>query len=350
MTTRFELLVERRTGIGGSDVAAIVGLDPWRTALDVYLEKTVIDTLPPRPTPLQEFGLELEPIIRRRFVKHSNRRVKRARLHRHADYTWMICHPDGLIQASRHPRWRMSPQHNPGVLECKTAGLRVFQRMKREGIPEHYILQMQHNLAVTGLLWGAFAVLQRETGEFFWVAVEADSALQAQLIELEREFWEKHVVARIPPPQVTEPRVALPPVEGEVMRRDDPEWAAAIARLREARELRESAETLEAAANERVQELMGQYGVAEGAGARVYWRLREGRVTFDRQALERVRPLDQFKVVSFLAAQGIAPSVIEDWLRREKPELDLSQFEKQGKPFAEFRFYELKSTPTGGRT
>ena len=75
MTERIEWLKARQTGIGGSDVAAILGLSKWKTPLDVYNDK-IADTPSEESNPSIEWGNRLEPVIRQKYSDVTGLSVK----------------------------------------------------------------------------------------------------------------------------------------------------------------------------------------------------------------------------------------------------------------------------------
>lgn len=341
---RRAFLDERRDGIGGSDVGAIVGVDLFgRTARDVYYEKIGSTPDAEASNPLLELGRLMEPVIVQLYRQRSGRRVGKAKLRRHKKYPYMLVHPDGIIRPSVPREQRQHPHEGAGLLECKAVHATVFARIVREGIPQSYLLQMQHGLMVCGLKWGAFAILDRVTGRFAMIEVEADADLQADLVTLEAAFWQR-VIDKTPPDE-TPVTIDLPPVDdGFLVKRDDVEWAQAVALLRESKELKATAAELEEQAKQRVKDTMQVKGVVEGAGMRVYWKDRAGRVSFDRKALEACQPLDPTKV-ALLLVQALADYPLAESLSQkigEEARFDLSQFEKQGKSYDEIRAYPLR--------
>jgi putative phage-type endonuclease len=74
--TRDEWLAARRTGIGGSDIAAILGLSPWRTPLDVYRDK--VDGAEQPETEAMRWGRLLEDVIAREYAVRAGVRIQRA--------------------------------------------------------------------------------------------------------------------------------------------------------------------------------------------------------------------------------------------------------------------------------
>lgn len=182
---RTDWLKRRQTGIGGSDVAAILGLSKWKTPLDVYNDK-IADTPIEDSNPSIEWGNRLEPVIRQKFSDVTGLSVTvPAQTFRHPEHSFMIANVDGLLP-------------DGSVLEIKTA--RSGADWGEEGtdeIPEYYLTQVQHYMTVTGAKRCDVAVLIGAS-DFRIYHVQSDPELEAMLIEEERAFW-KRVEERDPP-------------------------------------------------------------------------------------------------------------------------------------------------------
>ena len=190
---REDWLAVRRTGIGGSDAAAAVGLNPYMSPLELWLDKTGRAEGMPRPSPDDTtsptyWGALLEPIVAASYTKQTGNRVRRVNaVLRHPTIPWMLANVDREVVGCRDIQ----------LLECKTAG-EFGASLWREGVPEYVELQVQHQLAVTGRTAAHVAVLLcGQALEVF--RVERDDALIARLIELEQRFW-RYVETDMPPP------------------------------------------------------------------------------------------------------------------------------------------------------
>ena len=182
---RTEWLKRRQTGIGGSDVAAILGLSKWKTPLDVYNAK-IEETPSEESNPSIEWGNRLEPVIRQKYSDVTGLSVKCPNeTFRHPEHSFMIANVDGICSDGR-------------ILEIKTA--RTGADWGEEGtdeIPDYYLTQVQHYMTVLGAQCCDVAVLIGAS-DFRIYHVKADPELEAMLIEEERAFW-KRVEERDPP-------------------------------------------------------------------------------------------------------------------------------------------------------
>ncbi|SCV02108.1 putative phage-type endonuclease domain protein [Cupriavidus necator] len=191
--SREDWLAVRKTGIGGSDAAAAVGLNPYQSQLELWLEKTGRDAGLAKPDPMDTtepvyWGALLEPIVAAAYTQQTGRRVRKVNaVLRHSTVPFMIANLDREIVG-------VPDVH---ILECKTAG-EFGARLWRDGVPEYVQLQVQHQLAVTGKQAADVAVLL--CGQQLAVhRISRDEALIGQLIMLEAKFW-SYVATDTPPP------------------------------------------------------------------------------------------------------------------------------------------------------
>ena len=192
---REDWLAVRKQGIGSSDAAAAVGLNPYKSQLELWMEKTGRDTVLPKLDPQDEespayWGNILEPIVATHYTRRSGHRVRRVNAvlqHPDPKLTWMLANIDREVIGASEVQ----------ILECKTAGINGA-RLWKEGVPEYVQLQVMHQLAVTGKQAADVAVLLG--GQHLEIhRIERDESLIARLIDLERLFWD-YVVSDTPPP------------------------------------------------------------------------------------------------------------------------------------------------------
>lgn len=191
-TDRDDWLEKRKTTIGASDIAAIVGLSPWGTPFTVWAEK--IGGAEREPTEQMEWGSKLEGLILDEFEERKGLHVfHRQTLWRHRDYEWATATTDGLVFESAYID---DNDHAIAVVEAKSEGM--FG--KWDEVPDHYQIQVQWQMAVTGLPNAFFAVLHGRRFETY--EVEADPGVQNMLIERGHEFRVAHMLGEAPPPDV----------------------------------------------------------------------------------------------------------------------------------------------------
>ena len=183
-------LAARRTGVGGSDAAAIVGVDPWKSELQVYAEK--LGGMAEEAGEEATWGLLFQRPVARHYAAQTRRKLARLpahHLHRSVSTPWLIGSVDGLIESV--PDWP-----GQGVLEVKCTGFYRARQLQEE-FPLYWQVQVQHYLAVLGLEWASIAVLS-EGRKFLWLDMERNQRFIAVLLEREAEFW-RQVKSKSPP-------------------------------------------------------------------------------------------------------------------------------------------------------
>ena len=182
--SREEWLRWRTKGIGGSDVSVIAGVNPFRSIFQLWLEKT--GQIEPEETENENthFGNVLEPVVKREFSKRTGLKVRAKRaLLQSEEYPFMLADLDGVI----YENGKMN------LFEAKTASA-YKQEIWEKGIPEEYVLQVQHYMAVTGAEKTYLAALVGGN-RFYWKVVRRDEQKIAEIIALEKAFWEENVLA-----------------------------------------------------------------------------------------------------------------------------------------------------------
>jgi putative phage-type endonuclease len=180
---------DRRSGIGGSDAAAVIGISPWSTPLAIYERK--LGLVPDvEETAAMRWGTILEAPIADEYARVTGRQALVAPMQRHPQHPWMIAHVDRVVDTDR-------------IVEIKTSARgEAWGEPGSDDLPAHYLTQCQHYLSVTGARVCDVAVLLNGS-DFRIYPVERDEALIAYLIEREGKFWREHVLAKNPPEAVT---------------------------------------------------------------------------------------------------------------------------------------------------
>lgn len=183
---RIEWLQLRKSGIGGSDASAILGFNRWKSAFQLYIEKTS-ETVEEIDNEFVYWGNVLEDIVAQEFAKRTGKKVQRVnRMLRHPNYPFMTANLDRRIVGEK------------AILECKTTSTYNKDAWDGEDIPAAYICQLQHYLAVTGFEKAYIAVLIGGN-TFVWKEVARDDEFIELMIDREKYFWENHVLANVPP-------------------------------------------------------------------------------------------------------------------------------------------------------
>ena len=185
---REEWLRWRTKGIGGSDVSVIAGINPFRSIFQLWLEKTGQAEPEETENDHTHFGNVLEPVVKREFSKRTGLKVRAKRaLLQSEEYPFMLADLDGVI----YENGKMN------LFEAKTASA-YKQEIWERGVPEEYMLQVQHYMAVTGAEKTYLAALVGGN-RFYWKVVPRDEQKIAEIIAMEKAFWEENVLAGIEP-------------------------------------------------------------------------------------------------------------------------------------------------------
>jgi len=187
-------LIERKRGIGGSDAAAVIGLNPYKTPLTVYLEKRgEIESPDLSDNDAVHFGNVLEDIIAQEYARRTGNKVRKVnRMLQHRKHEFMLANVDRLVTGQGK------------VLECKTAGAHMRDHWGESGsdeVPEPYLIQVTHYMLVTGFSQADLAVLIGGR-DFRIYHLQLDTELGRMLIEAEADFW-RRVVEGDPPEPMT---------------------------------------------------------------------------------------------------------------------------------------------------
>jgi len=184
--SREQWLELRKKGIGGSDSAAIVGLDRYRSAFDVYAEKIGLKPEQPDNEAMRQ-GRDLEEYVASRFCEQTGKKVRRRNaILQHPEHHWMLGNID---------RWVVG--ENAGF-EAKTTSILNRAKFSQGEFPPRYYVQCMHYMAVTGAERWYLAVLVLNKS-FHVFTIERDEAEIQALISAEKDFWENHVLKQIPP-------------------------------------------------------------------------------------------------------------------------------------------------------
>ena len=186
--SRKEWLRYRTGGIGGSDVSVRAGINPYRSVHRLWLEKTGQTEPEEADNEYTHFGTILEPIIRKEFTERTGIKVRQKHmLLQSEEYPFMYADLDGVI----------NEDGEIALFEAKTAS-QYKTDIWEEGVPAEYVLQVQHYMAVTGAKKTYVAALVGGN-HFVYHVVERDDGLIAQIITMEKYFWEHHVMGGMEP-------------------------------------------------------------------------------------------------------------------------------------------------------
>jgi putative phage-type endonuclease len=189
MKNKQEWLRERKNYLGGTDLSSIAGLNPYRTALDVYLDKTS-DDIACETSPAMRWGTLLEDTIAKEYAEVTGQTIEIE--------PNTIYHPSMKFLGANIDRWVGDKEY---VLECKTAGFTRGKEWGEEGtdqIPESYLVQVAYYAAICAVPKIDIAVLIG--GQDFRIyTYERTKELEDKLIKIACNFWHNHIEKMIPP-------------------------------------------------------------------------------------------------------------------------------------------------------
>ena len=180
-----EQQTERRAGLGASEIAAVAGLNPYCTPLDVWLDKKGLASEDEETGPT-EIGAALEPAVRQLYAARMGTTIRPCATMHHADHPWVFATPDG------------ERADNGQLIEIKIVGRRMMPQWD-DGPPDYVTAQT---------LWQLFAanrtaadILALLGTELVIVPVQRDDDLIADLYEIGKHFWFEYVLKDVPPPR-----------------------------------------------------------------------------------------------------------------------------------------------------
>lgn len=274
---RDQWLEVRKGGIGSSDAAAAIGLHPYKSQLQLWMEKTGRDGDLPVVDPQDDsspmyWGTLLEPIVAAHYTRRTGHKVRRVNaVLQHPEHPWMLANIDREVVGAPDVQ----------ILECKTAGING-SRLWRDGVPEYVQLQVMHQLAVTGKQAADVAVLLGGQ-ELQVFRIVRDDELIAQLIALERQFWACVERDQPPPADGSDSadlalRCLYPRDSGTTLDlSSDLEISGVFSDLLAVREVISTQSALEAQLKQRIQQRMGDATRAVFETGEVSWkRSRDG--------------------------------------------------------------------------
>ena len=268
--------LERMNSIGGSDAPILYGLSPYKTAYQLFLEKTgqaEPDNLD--GVDVIQWGNILEVVVADEFSRRSGLTLHRVNktLH-HPEHPFLTGHLDRRVVGQ------------PALVEIKTV-----RALDADAIRPDHLVQVQHYMAVTG--YDRAHLVYLVSGQrLVNFTVERDEAFIASLIERELEFWQ-HVSTRTPPPPqtVADLRLAFPKDAGQVITADET-IVATVEQLRAATVQRKALEAEEERLQAAILSAMGEASeLINGDGKTLAtWKQAKPTRTFDRARFEADHP------------------------------------------------------------
>nr|DAT92723.1 MAG TPA: Exonuclease [Caudoviricetes sp.] len=276
-------LTQRKKGIGGSDIAAIIGVSQFKTALDVYLSKTTEQ--PEQQGEHLYWGHALENPIIDRFIQDTGANViRQPEMRRHPDYEWAIANADALIT---------NGDTIEAILEIKTSSAfksREWGADDTDEVPIEYIAQVQWYMWIYDVNEAYLAALIGGN-QYRQYHITRDDELIAMLAEKAQAFWQNHVIPRIPPePQDGADAQKLYPHDNGDTAEADSDTLTAYAELRELKAQEKELKAQIAAKEDLLKIKIGSYSAMQTNGNTLFTWKAQSSSRFDSKAFQAAHP------------------------------------------------------------
>lgn len=275
-------LAARKNGIGGSDAAAVAGLNPYESPLSVYYNK-IGETPDKEGNEAMRQGTDLEEYVAQRFTEATGKKVKRCNyILRSLTSPFMIADVDRLIVGE------------DALLECKTTLNRDGYTFEGTDFPQYWFCQCIHYFATIGIKKIYLAVLVYGRG-FHIIELNRDDYKEdiAALIALEGAFWNDNVLKHIPPEvdgneaTSTALTAIYPKDNGESV--DLMPYEKTLAKLAAVRREIADLTAVEEQCKNELKAALGEAATGEYGGFKVTWKYVE-KTTIDSKALKAAHP------------------------------------------------------------
>ena len=182
-----EWLEIRKTGIGGSDAGAVVGLNPYSSAYSVYHEKlSLVEAF--EGNDKTRLGTDLEDYVAKRFEEETGKKVRRLNaVLRSIERPHMLADVDRMIVGE------------DAGLECKTTANFEGYKFSEGEYPAYWACQCYHYMSVTGAKWWYICVLDLSSGKLSVIPITREESEIKALEEMEKTFWRENVEKRVCP-------------------------------------------------------------------------------------------------------------------------------------------------------
>lgn len=181
-----EWLRLRKTGIGGSDVGAICGVNKYSSPVKIYQDKTT-DTITEINNEATRIGHDLEDYCARRFMEETGLKVRKSNfMFRSTEHPFMLADVDRLVIGE------------DAGLECKTTNILNASQWKNGQIPISYVMQCYHYMYCTGRkTWYIACVILGK--EFVYRKLTWNDDIINNIVSIEYDFWQNNVLKGIMP-------------------------------------------------------------------------------------------------------------------------------------------------------
>lgn len=282
-----EWLEYRKSGIGSSEVATILGLNPWETPYQLWRRKVGLDE-PKTETFAMKAGHYLEDAVSQFWHDETGREIIKS-----SAGDWLIRdeHRKFLQVSPDRTYWLAGEKHNrdnKGILECKTTQMSVSS----DDIPKTWFCQVQYQLGVAGLREGSLAWLCSGR-EFGYKDLAFVPDFYAWIVEEVEKFWVDYVLAKKEPVATSVQDVLLKynrHTDGKIVEISE-EIFKAHNSLKEIKKELSELDERKAALEEKIKMVFGDAeGISYGGQTIATWKAPKPSMKFDDKAFKAAHP------------------------------------------------------------
>ena len=294
-STREEWLDVRKSGIVSSEVATIVGLNPWETPYQLWRRKIGLDA-PKDENFAMKAGHYLEDAVAQFWHDETGRAIIKASagdwIIRDNDRPFLQVSPDRTYWLTGEKRNEI----NKGILECKTTQMAVDP----DDLPKHWFCQVQYQLGVAGLEHGSLAWLCSGR-EFGYKDIDLVPDFYQWLVEEVSRFWQDNILARVEPSAVSVKDVLLKynrHADGKIVE-VGADILDACTELKEVKRQIKALEESQASLEERIKMVFGDAeGISFEGQTLATWKAPKPSQKFDAKAFQAADPETYAKYVT----------------------------------------------------
>ena len=198
----------RQSGIGGSDISAIMGFNPYKTAYDLYHDK-INDVVADAQSDAAYWGTTLEDVVAKEYALRNDCKVQKVNyMIRHPKFDFALANIDRAVinpSISGNVRIKDGKLTTDKLLEVKTASeymKNVWGDEASDQVPDNYNLQCQWYMGITGVDECDLALLLGGN-KYRQYNIKFDAELFEIMIDEAQNFWVNHVLARVEPTPTT---------------------------------------------------------------------------------------------------------------------------------------------------
>lgn len=195
-----EWLKNRMSGIGSSEITAVLGISPYMTRYQLWRSKKGIDP-PMEDNFFLKAGRYLEDAVSRFYEDETGRKIIKASayefMYQSVEKPFLMASPDRTYWIDQNA---VKNNSNKGICECKTTQMQVSD----EDVPKHWFCQLQWQLGISGLTHGAIAWLTAGRS-FGYKEYLFNQELFDFMVQEAESFWNEYILGdKIPDPESAE--------------------------------------------------------------------------------------------------------------------------------------------------